>query len=127
MLRSGRSPSVPFWEERGTPRQFLQEWQTKDLGDTELGRVYGRLEAGVGEWMFEVGRRKSGAAGQMQGLGSFQPFNGTSFSMFRASMIATPPELGGGRSPEDGAGRRDGSVRFKNYDSTELGICQGKL
>ena len=28
----------------GIPRLFSYEWQTKDLEDTELGRVYGKLE-----------------------------------------------------------------------------------
>jgi len=30
-----------------TRRQCSREWQAKDLQDTELGRVYGRLEIGI--------------------------------------------------------------------------------
>jgi hypothetical protein len=37
---------VPEWELLVHTRQFSQEWQTKGLRNTELGRVYGRWEVG---------------------------------------------------------------------------------
>ena len=41
---------VPDWEFWVHTRQFSQEWQTKDLEDTELGRVRNRLKTkdGIG-------------------------------------------------------------------------------
>ena len=39
-IRSRRSEAgAPNWEELVYTRQFSKEWQTRDLRDTELGRV----------------------------------------------------------------------------------------